>query len=92
VAPTLIQEEGDDAKPVEAKRAELAAVPREPVLDQSELDAIAAIGDNTGCMKLKGASPVHEGDERPDAWPLDDELRAIGRRFGIDAERDLVST
>jgi hypothetical protein len=35
---------------------------------------------------------VHEGEERPDAWPLDDELRAIGRRFGIDAERDLVSS
>jgi hypothetical protein len=43
-------------------------------------------------MKLKGASPVHEGDERPDAWPLDEDLRAIGRRFGIDAERDLVSS
>jgi hypothetical protein len=66
-------------------------VPREPVLAQGELDAIAAIGDNTGCMKLKGASPVHEGEERPDAWPLDDELRAIGRRFGIEADRDLVS-
>jgi hypothetical protein len=91
VAPTLIQEAGPTAKPVEAKRAELAAVPREPVLAQGELDAIAAIGDNTGCMKLKGASPVHEGEERPDAWPLDDELRAIGRRFGIEADRDLVS-
>jgi hypothetical protein len=29
---------------------------------------------------------VHEGDERPDAWPLDDELREIGRRFGIEAD------
>jgi len=35
---------------------------------------------------------VHEGEERPDAWPLDDELREVGRRFGIEAERDLVST
>jgi aryl-alcohol dehydrogenase-like predicted oxidoreductase len=92
VAPTLIQEAGPAAKPVEAKRAELAAVPREPVLEQGELDAIAAIGDNTGCMKLKGASPVHAGEERPDAWPLDDELRAIGRRFGIEADRDLVGS
>ena len=41
-------------------------------------------------MKLKGASPAHEGAERPDAWELDDELRAIGRRFGIEADRDLV--
>jgi aryl-alcohol dehydrogenase-like predicted oxidoreductase len=92
VAPTLIQEAGPAAKTVEAKRAELAGVPREPVLDAGELEAIAAIGDNSGCMKLKGASPVHEGEERPDAWPLDDELRAIGRRFGIEAERDLVSS
>ena len=67
-------------------------MPAGPVLDEAELDAIAAIGDNTGCMKLKGASPVHEGEERPDAWPLDDDLRAIGRRFGIEAERDLVGS
>ena len=32
VAPTLIQEPGDDARPIEAKRAELAAVPAGPVL------------------------------------------------------------
>ena len=62
------------------------------MLDEAELAAIAAIGDNTGCMKLKGASPVHEGAERPDAWALDDELREIGRRFGIEAERDLVGS
>lgn len=92
VAPTLIQEAGPHAKPVEAKRDELAAVPRETVLDADELAAIEAIGDNTGCMKLKGASPVHEGDERPDAWPLDDDLREVGRRFGIEAERDLVGS
>jgi aryl-alcohol dehydrogenase-like predicted oxidoreductase len=92
VAPTLIQEVGAHAKSVEDKRAELAAVPSAPVLDAGELATIAAIGDNTGCMKLKGASPVHEGEERPDAWPLDDDLRALGRRFGIEPERDLLST
>jgi aryl-alcohol dehydrogenase-like predicted oxidoreductase len=91
VAPTLIQEAGAHAKAVEAKRAELAAVPSGPVLSESELAAIAAIGDNTGCMALKGASPRHEGEERPDAWLLDDELREVGRRFGIEADRDLVA-
>ena len=91
VAPTLIQEAGPAAKTVEAKRAELAGVPASRCSTRASWTAIAAIGDNTGCMKLKGASPVHEGEERPDAWPLDDELRAIGRRFGIEAERDLVS-
>jgi hypothetical protein len=77
---------------VEAKRAELAAVPAAPVLDAGELAAIAAIGDNTGSMVLKGASSRHEGAERPDAWPLDDALREVGRRFGIEADRDLVSS
>ena len=91
VAPTLIQEAGPAAKTVEAKRAELAAVSAQPVLSDAELDEIAAIGDNTGCMALKGASPRHEGAERPDAWPLDDDLREVGRRFGIEAERDLYT-
>src|SRR4029077_10137707 len=61
VAPTLIQEAGPGAKTVEAKRAELAAVSVAPALSAAELAAIAAIGDNTGCMALKGASPRHEG-------------------------------
>ena len=51
---------------------------------------IAAIGDNTGSMALKGASPVHQGAERADAWPLDDELRATAAAWGIVPERDLV--
>ncbi len=50
---------------------------------------IRAIGDNTGCMALKGASPAHEGEERPDRWGLDGELVAVGERWGIDLERDL---
>ena len=41
-------------------------------------------------MALKGASPEHEGEERPDRWPLSDELAAVGSRWGIDPERDLV--
>src|SRR5438309_5479882 len=56
VAPTLIQEGGAHARPVEAKRAELAAVSARPALSDAELAAIRAIGDNSGCMALKGAS------------------------------------
>ena len=41
-------------------------------------------------MALKGASPAHEGEERPDRWPLSDELAAVGGRWGIDPERDLA--
>src|SRR6478672_12687903 len=53
---------------------------------------IQEAGPSAKTVELKRASPVHEGEERPDAWPLDDELREVGRRFGIEAERDLVST
>jgi aryl-alcohol dehydrogenase-like predicted oxidoreductase len=90
VAPTLIQEAGPDARPVEGKRAELAALPSELRLSPADVDAIRALGDNTGSMALKGASPVHEGAERADAWPLDERLASVGRRWGIEPARDLV--
>ena len=79
-----------DAKPVEAKRAELAAVARAILLTEDELSAIAAIGNNAGCMLLKGASPTHEGDERADAWPMNDGLVGVAGRWGIAPDRDLV--
>ena len=49
----------------------------------------ARIGDNSGCMALKGASPDHDGEARPDRWPLTDELTDVARRWGIDPEHDL---
>jgi aryl-alcohol dehydrogenase-like predicted oxidoreductase len=92
LAPTLIQEIGPEARPIEEKRAELAALPADQRLSAEEVAEIRAIGDNTGCMTLKGASPEHEGEERPDRWPLTDDLAAVGTRWGIDPERDLVAT
>ena len=89
VAPTLIQERGPDAKPVERKREELAAVPAAPVLSDEEVAEIRAIGDNRGSMLLKGATPDHEGDERPDRWALEAEHRKLAARWGIDPDRDL---
>jgi aryl-alcohol dehydrogenase-like predicted oxidoreductase len=91
VAPTLIQEIGPEARPIEDKRAELAALPAEQRLTPEDLEAIREIGDNTGCMALKGANPQHEGDERPDRWPLSPELAEVGTRWGIDPARDLVA-
>jgi hypothetical protein len=91
VVPTLIQEAGDEARPIEEKRAELAALPAEQVLSEGAIARIREIGDNTGCMTLKGASPEHEGDERPDRWALRPELVEAGRRWGVDPERDLRS-
>ncbi|HZG49566.1 MAG TPA: aldo/keto reductase [Thermoleophilaceae bacterium] len=89
VAPTLIQEPGPDAKPIERKRAELAAVPAGPLLSAEEVDAIRAIGDNRGSMLLKGATPDHEGHELPDRWAIDGELAAVAGRWAIDPQRDL---
>jgi len=92
VAPTLIQEIGADACPIEAKRLELAHLPADQRLTPEDVATIREIGDNTGCMSLKGASPEHEGAERPDRWPLTADLVAVGDRWGIDPERDLVAT
>jgi aryl-alcohol dehydrogenase-like predicted oxidoreductase len=89
--PTLIQEAGAGARPVEDKRAELEALPAEQRLSEDEVAQIGAIGDNTGCMALKGASPDHDGEERPDRWALDPDALALADRWGIDPARDLSS-
>jgi aryl-alcohol dehydrogenase-like predicted oxidoreductase len=91
VVPTLIQEAGADAKTVEAKRAELAAVPAGEVLSAEEVDAIRAIGDNTGSMTLKGAAADHEGAPVADRWPLSAELAAVAARWSIDPAQDLAT-
>jgi aryl-alcohol dehydrogenase-like predicted oxidoreductase len=90
VCPTLTQESGPGARPVEDKRAELAALPRERLLSVAEVRELRAIGDNTGCMALKGASAEHAGGPLADRWPLTDELAALGARWGIDPLRDLA--
>jgi aryl-alcohol dehydrogenase-like predicted oxidoreductase len=101
VAPTLIQEPGPDARAIEDKRAELAAVgtaeasgtPSAPgarsPLSPEEVRQIREIGDNTGCMVLKGANPAHAGPVRADRWGMDGELEALAGRWGIDPARDL---
>ncbi len=90
VAPTLIQEIGADAHTIERKRAELAALPTEPLLSAAEVAELRAIGDNTGSMALKGASAGHEGAPQPDRWPLSEELNEVAARWQITPERDLA--
>ena len=90
VAPTLIQEQGEDARPIEDKRAELATVPVELKLQPEHVAKIRELGDNQGSMKLKGASAEHEGEDAPDRWSLSDELEQAGRRHGIEPRRDLA--
>jgi aryl-alcohol dehydrogenase-like predicted oxidoreductase len=89
VVPTLIQELGAAARPIEDKRAELASLPADRLIAELDVEKIRAIGDNTGCMALKGATPDHSGEERPDRWPVSAELAEVAGRWEIDPERDL---
>ena len=59
-------------------------------LSAEEVQAIRAIGENAGCMALKGASLEHEGDPRADRWSVDDELAAVAGRWSVDPARDLL--
>jgi aryl-alcohol dehydrogenase-like predicted oxidoreductase len=96
VAPTLIQESGPGARPVEDKRDELAAVPAvwsngANPLGAEEVRAIRQIGDNSGCMALKGGSVEHDGPPLADRWALDEELVAVAERWKIDPRGDLTA-
>ena len=83
LVPTFIQEAGDDARPIEDKISDFAATPSVPPFTPDEIEAIRSIGDNTGCMALKGASRRHQTSERPDEWAMRPELEAIGARWGL---------
>jgi aryl-alcohol dehydrogenase-like predicted oxidoreductase len=89
VVPTLIQEAGESARPIEDKRAELASLPADKQLRKGEVIKVRKIGDNTGSMALKGATPDHDGEERPDRWSVSPELAEVASKWGIDPERDL---
>jgi aryl-alcohol dehydrogenase-like predicted oxidoreductase len=84
VVPTLIQEAGPQARSIESKLDDLAALPSENRLSAEEVEAIRAIGNNEGCMLLKGASQRHAGQEpRPDEWPMREDLLALAARWGL---------
>jgi aryl-alcohol dehydrogenase-like predicted oxidoreductase len=90
VAPTLIQEVGPQARTIEDKRAELAALPSQLRLTDADVAEIRRLGDNTGAMALKGASPQHSGDEQPDRWGMDAHLEHVAQRWRIEPDRDLA--
>lgn len=92
VVPTLIQEldqPGQRARTIEEKRAELAATPEEVRLTPEEIVRLRELGDNTGSMLLKGATPDHDGEILADRWPLEPALVEAGARWGVEPERDL---
>jgi aryl-alcohol dehydrogenase-like predicted oxidoreductase len=95
VIPTLVQEvaQTNGAKPklIESKIDELAALPQ-VTLTADEVEEITAIGQNKGCMELKGGNPGHAGDPAPDRWALNSDLLDVAVRWKIEPEQDLVCT
>ncbi len=85
VVPTFIQEAGASARPIEDKILDLAKLP-DVRFTAEEVESIRQIGDNTGCMTLKGASKRHQSSERPDEWPMRDDLLELAGRHGLGTE------
>jgi hypothetical protein len=90
VIPTFIQEIGS-SKSIESKVDEMASLP-DLVLSADDIEQLAEIGDNRGCMDLKGASAAHTGQPLPDRWGLTAEHTAVAQRWGIDPQSDLACT
>lgn len=95
VIPTLMQEtaqvNGVTPKTIEEKIDELAALPS-VTLSADEVAQMFEIGNNKGCMELKGGNPGHTGEPLPDRWPLNDDLLEIAARWKIEPARDLTCT
>jgi aryl-alcohol dehydrogenase-like predicted oxidoreductase len=88
VVPTLIQESASN-KTIEAKLHELASLPVVS-LDEEEREMIARIGDNRGCMALKGANRSHTTAPEADRWGISADLEAVGNRWCINPDEDLA--
>ncbi|MDB6053953.1 MAG: aldo/keto reductase [Verrucomicrobiales bacterium] len=91
VLPTLIQEVGEGTKSIEQKVQELADLP-DIKLSPQESGEIDMIGNNKGCMTLKGGSPSYSGEVVADQWGMNPELSGVAERWGIKPELDLVCT
>jgi hypothetical protein len=91
VIPTLIQEADSKLKSIETKVDELASLPALK-LSADEMAMIVEVGNNKGCMALKGANRSHTGEPEADHWGLTPDLEVAGKRWGIDPDRDLVCT
>jgi hypothetical protein len=59
-------------------------------LSPEECEFIARIGDNRGCLALKGANRRHTTAPEADRWGMSADLEAVAKRWGIDPDRDLT--
>ncbi len=87
VVPTVIQEAGADAVPIEDKIRDYASLSEDFQFSPEEVEEIRKLGDNTGCMMLKGASQRHEAPtDRPDEWPMRDDLLELAAQYDLPKE------
>jgi len=91
VIPTIIQEVGPNTKPIEDKIEDLAALP-DLQLTADESAQLLEIGQNKGCMELKGANPAHTGEAQPDRWGILPDHLSAANQWDIDPATDLVCT
>ena len=90
VVPTLIQEISPGAKSIESKVDELAALGPGVPFNSDELEVIARIGNNRGCMQLKGAHRTHTTASEPDRWSIQNDHEMVARKWNIDPDLDLA--
>jgi aryl-alcohol dehydrogenase-like predicted oxidoreductase len=84
VVPTLFREAHVNAKTIATEIDELASLPIGNRLSGEEVRQIGEIGNNTGLMKLKGASDRHLSQEpRMDEWPTSERLLEVSARWGL---------
>lgn len=86
VVPTIIQEK--EGRPILKKIQELAKL-QTVSLTKEEQETLAKIGNNKGCMDLRGANPQYQGDPIADRWQIDLELERLAQQWGIDPVEEL---
>ncbi len=81
VIPTFIQEAGEKSTSIREKIKATAHL-TDVRLSPEEVEEVRKLGDNIGCMPLKGASTRHSKSQRCDEWPMRPELADIAIRYG----------
>ena len=83
LVPTFMQEVTEGARPIEDKIRDFAKLPTDVRFTAEEVEEIRQIGDNVGCMMLKGASQRHTEHLRPDEWPMRSDLLELAARHEL---------
>ena len=81
VTPTFVKEQGEQIDDVFSRVRDVANTPLLQ-LSLAECAEIECIGDNTGCMPMKGASKRYKNERRPDEWEMRPELQMIAMEIG----------